>query len=252
MFVPKSVRTALVASAALLLSAQSAVAQAVPSAADVIAKHVAAIGGKDAIRKMTSYKHVATMELPSAGLTAEVEVQGLAPNKMTTKATLPGIGDVISGTDGQNAWSTNPMQGPRVLDGKEKEQAIEQADFYAGMLFPAESFSSITNEGPADFGGEKTWKLKFVRKGSGTITTRYFSVASGLEIGTESTATTEMGTTESTILLSDYKEFGGVKFPTKTQTTMGPQTMIMTIKSVEPNAAVTVTVPAAIAPLIKK
>jgi hypothetical protein len=61
-----------------------------------------------------------------------------------------------------------------------------------------------------------------------------------------------MGTIESTTLLSDYKEFGGVKFATKAQSTMGPQTMIMTIKSVEPNAAVTVTVPAAIAPLIKK
>lgn len=252
MVVLKSVRTALLASAALLLSAQAAVAQAVPTAADVIAKHVAAIGGKDAIRKVTSYKQVANMELPSAGLTAEVEVQVLAPNKMSTKATLPGIGDIISGTDGQNAWSMNPMQGPRVLDGKEKEQAIEQADFYAGMLYPAELFSSITNEGAADFGGEKTWKLKFVRKGSGTITTRYFSVASGLEIGSESSTTTEMGTIESTTVLSDYKEFAGVKFATKAQSTMGPQTMIMTIKSVEPNAAVTVTVPAAIAPLIKK
>jgi len=252
MVVLKSVRTALLASAALLLSAQAAVAQAVPTAADVIAKHVAAIGGKDAIRKVTSYKQVANMELPSAGLTAEVEVQVLAPNKMSTKATLPGIGDIVSGTDGQNAWSMNPMQGPRVLDGKEKEQAIEQADFYAGMLFPTELFSAITNEGAADFGGEKTWKLKFVRKGSGTITTRYFSVASGLEIGSESSTTTEMGTIESTTVLSDYKEFAGVKFATKAQSTMGPQTMIMTIKSVEPNAAVTVTVPAAIAPLIKK
>jgi hypothetical protein len=252
MLVSTSVRMAVLASATLLLSAQAAVAQAAPSAADIIAKHIAAIGGKDAIRKITSYKQVVSMELPSAGLIADVEVQMLAPNKMTTKATLPGIGDMVTGTDGQNAWSMNPMQGPRVLDGKEKEQALEQADFYAGMLFPAELFSEIVNEGAADFGGEQTWKLRFVRKGSGTITTRYFSVATGLEVGTEASTTTEMGTMQSTKVYSEYKEFGGVKFATKAQSTMGPQTMIIGIKSVEPNAAVTVTVPAAIAPLIKK
>lgn len=247
-----SLRAALTVSAALLLSAQSVIAQAAPSAADVIAKHIAAIGGKEAIGKIVSVKQIGTMDLPSAGLSAEVEVEAAAPNKMATKMSLAGIGEVITGTDGTNAWSVNPMQGPRVLDGKEKETQLEQADFYANLLYPAELFTSITNEGQVDFGGEKTWKLKFVRKGSGTESRRYFSVASGLEVGSETTTVTEMGTISATTVVSGYKDFSGVKFATRAESTMGPQTMIMTIKDVQLNAPVTVTVPAAVAPLIKK
>jgi hypothetical protein len=120
------------------------------------------------------------------------------------------------------------------------------------MLYDADRYTSIANEGAVDFGGEKTWKLKFVRKGTGTETWHYFSVASGLEVGYEGTITSEMGSIQTSTLMSDYKTFGGIKFATKMQTTMGPQTMIMTIKDVQPNAAVDVSVPAAIAPLIKK
>lgn len=251
MFALKTVRTAFTLSAALLLSAQGLVAQAAPSAAEVIAKHVTAIGGKDAVRKMTSYKQIGTMELPGAGLTADVEVSAAAPNKLSMKMVLGGMGEVLSGTDGQNAWSVNPMQGPRLVDGKEKDQQLEQADFY-GMLYDADRYTSITNEGAVDFAGEKTWKLKFVRKGTGAESWIYFSVASGLEVGRESTITSEMGSIQTSTVVSEYKAFGGIKFATKAQTTMGPQTMIMTIKDVQPNATVDVSVPAAIVPLIKK
>jgi hypothetical protein len=167
------------------------------------------------------------------------------------KMVLAGMGEVLSGTDGQNAWSVNPMQGPRVLEGKEKDTQLEQADFY-GMLYDADRYTSIANEGAVDFGGEKTWKLKFVRKGTATETWRYFSIASGLEIGSETTMTSEMGSIQTSTVVSDYKTFGGIKFATKAQTTLGPQTMIMTIKDVQPNAAVDVSVPAAVVPLIKK
>ena len=62
MFALKTVRTAFTVAASLMLSSQALVAQATPSAAEVIAKYVAAIGGKDAISKMTSYKQIGTME----------------------------------------------------------------------------------------------------------------------------------------------------------------------------------------------
>jgi hypothetical protein len=251
MFALKTVRTAFTVAASLMLSSQALVAQATPSAAEVIAKYVAAIGGKDAISKMTSYKQIGTMELPGAGLTADMEMAAAAPNKVSTKMVLGGMGEVLTGTDGQNAWSVNPMQGPRIVEGKEKDQMLEQADFYS-MLYDANRYTSIANEGAVDFAGEKTWKLKFVRKGTGTESWIYFSVASGLEVGRESTVTSEMGSIQTSTVVSDYKAFGGIKFATKAQTTMGPQTMIMTIKDVQLNAPVDVSVPAAVVPLIKK
>lgn len=250
----KSVRTTALLTAAMFASASTLSAQTLPSASDVLAKHVAAVGGRDALAKITSITQQAQMELPSMGLTADAEVAMSAPNRMSTKLTIPGIGEIVTGTDGQVAWSVNPMQGPRLLADKELTQTLEQADFYGNLLFETDRYSSMSNEGVVDFGGEKAYKLKMVRKGSGNESWQYFSVASGLQIGVESSTVTEMGTIQSSTVISGYKDFGGLKFPTRTEASMGPQTMIMTVKDVRMNNAAgdAFAVPAAVQPLIKK
>ena len=54
--------------------------------------------------------------------------------------------------------------------------------------------------------------------------------------------------------LSDYKGFGGVKFPTKTEVNMGANKLIMTITNVVINGAPAPAfdIPEAVKPLIKK
>jgi hypothetical protein len=252
--VRRAISSAHVIAAALLLSSVVAHAQPVPSAADVVARHVAAIGGKDALMKVTSVKQVATMELPGMGLSAQMEMYMAAPNKVFTKASLAGVGDLMSGTDGTVAWEINPMQGPRVLTDKEFKQALEQADFYGNILLLADRFSLMENTGVVDFAGEKAYKLRLVRKDSGRETTQYFSVATGLALGSESTSETQMGTTQSITTLREYKTFGGLLFATKSEVQMGPQKIVATITDVVINGApdAVFAVPAAVQPLIKK
>lgn len=254
MFLQHTMRTAFAATAAFLMAVPAANAQPLPSASDVIAKHVAAVGGKDAITKITSMKQTGAMEITAAGMTADLEMVIVAPNKQSMKMTLAGLGEILTGTDGNVAWSVNPMQGARVLEGKEAAQIKEQADFLAAMLFSAEKFSSMANEGIVDFAGEKAYKIKLVRKDTGTESWNYFSVASGLQIGSEATLQSEMGTMSTSSTLSEYKQFGPIKMATRSEMTTGPQKMILTIKSAEFNTvgADAVTIPAAVQPLIKK
>ena len=254
----KALRSFAVAAAALVLSsapfAAPLSAQAAPSAADVLAKYVAAIGGKDAIMKITLLKQTSTMQVPAVGLTAEVEAYQAAPNKAATKSTIPGVGEMLQGTDGVVAWDANPMQGPRLLSDKELAQTLEGADFYGNMLYPVDRFATMENLGVADFNGEKSYKVKLVRKDSGRATTQYFSVATGLIVGVETVQESQMGTMQVSSTLSDYKEFGGVKFPTKTEVTMGANKLIMTITNVVINGAPATAfdIPDAVKPLIKK
>jgi hypothetical protein len=254
MFLQQAFRTSTLAAALLLVSTTSATAQPLPSASEVLAKHVAAIGGKDALRKLTSIKQTATMELPSMGMSAEMEMVMVAPNKLSTKVVLPGLGEMLTGTDGAVAWSVNPMQGPRLLEGKELEQIKEQADFLGNMLYEPDRFSTMANEGVVDWNGEKAYKIKLVRKNNGNERWEYFSLANGLQIGSESSVTTEMGVVESSSIISDYKSFGSIKVPTRAESTTGPQKIVMTTKTVELNTvdAKAVTAPDAVQPLIKK
>jgi hypothetical protein len=254
MSVQYAVRSAVAATAALLLAVPAAQAQTLPSAADVVAKHVTAIGGRDAIMKISSMKQIGSMEITAAGMTADLEMVAVAPNKQAMKLNLAGLGEILSGTDGTVGWSVNPMQGARLLEGKELTQMKEQADFAASMLFAADRFSSMTNEGVVDYAGEKAYKIKMVRKESGTEAWQYFSVASGLQIGSEATIESEMGSLTSSSIVSDYKQFGPLKMATRTEVSTGPQKMILTIKNTEFNTAGAdaVAVPAAVQPLIKK
>ncbi|MBL0937944.1 MAG: hypothetical protein IBJ03_03555 [Gemmatimonadaceae bacterium] len=249
-FVRSTARVAV----ALMLGASSLAAQALPTASQVIDKHVTAIGGRAGFEKLTSIKQIAQMEIPAVGITADAEISMGTPFKMAMRVNIPQIGEMITGTDGEHAWSVNAMQGPRLMAGKELQQTREQADFLGGMLFVADRFSTMTNEGIVDFNGEKAYKIKMVRKDSGNESWHYFSVASGLNIGSESATTTEMGTTQVSTLIKDYKVFGGLKFPTRSEANMGPQTIVLTVKDVQLNAvaADAFAVPAAIQPLIKK
>ena len=254
----KALRSLVVAAAALVLSSAPLSAplsaQAAPSAADVLAKYVAAIGGTDAIMKITSLKQTSTMQVPAVGLTGDVESYQAAPNKMATKSTIPGVGEMRQGTDGVVAWDSNPMQGPRLLSDKELAQTLEGADFYGNLLYPVDRFSKLENLGVADFNGEKSYKIKLVRKDSGRELTHYFSVATGLIVGAETVQESQMGPMQVSSTLSAYKAFGGVKFPTRTEVTIGANKLIMTITNVVINGAPATAfdIPDAVKPLIKK
>lgn len=254
MHVMKAVRTTFAITAALLLGALTSEAQTLPSATDVIARHISAIGGKDAVKSIKSMKQTGTMEITAAGMTADLEMTLVAPNRQSMKLTLAGLGEIQQGTDGTVAWSVDPMRGPRLLEGKELDVAKDQADFAAGILYEGDRYSSMTNEGIVDFAGEKAYKIKMVRKTSGNESWQYFSVATGLQIGSESTLTTEMGTITSSTTVGGYQQFGPIKLPTRSEMMAGPQKMVMTTKSVEFNTATaeSVTPPAAVQPLIKK
>lgn len=248
-------RALLTGAAAVALAVPAAArAQEAPTAAAVLDKYVSAIGGRDALAKVTSIKQNATLQIPAVGLEAAVEAIMAAPNKMASKASIPGMGEMLQGTDGTVAWDVNPMQGPRLLADKELSQMLESADFQGNLTMSTDRYSAMENLGAVDFGGEKAWKLKLVMKGSGRVITTYFSVASGLAIGSETQQESPMGPIPVTTKQSAYKAFGGILFPTRTEMSMGPQTMVTIVNDVVLNGAPAAAfeIPAAVKPLIKK
>ncbi len=246
----------VVAAAALTINAfapTAARAQALPPAADIIAKYVSAIGGKAEIMKVSSFKQVAQMDVPAVGLSASMEIYAAAPNKMASKTSIPGIGEMQNGFNGTVGWDVNPMNGPRLLADKELEALKENADFYASLLYSAERYASMETVGDTTINGEKAYKVKMVRKASKNESTSYFSASSGLLLGGVSTQDTQMGQLTISQTVSEYKKFGGLLMPTKMEQQMGPQKMVMTIKEVVLNGVpeTAFDVPAAVKPLIK-
>ncbi|MEP6766868.1 MAG: hypothetical protein ABJB66_21305, partial [Gemmatimonadaceae bacterium] len=214
-----------------LASQLSFAQQAAPKAEEIFARHVAAVGGKEAILRVTSIKTIGTMQIVSMGISAPVETIIAAPNRMVSKMTLPGIGDVASGYDGKTGWEVNPMQGPRVKSERETSMMAEECDFYRILLYSNDRYTSAATVGSVEFGGEKSWQVKIVLK-SGRVVNDYFSIETGLRVGSQTTQESAQGTIEVRQIESAYKQFGGMMVATKRDLMSGSTRMVMTASDI--------------------
>lgn len=237
---------------AFLPSVVFAQTTSLPAARDLVARHVAAIGGRDAVLRHPSFRAKGTLGMPAAGITADLEIAGARPNLVVMKMTIPGMGEMFQGFDGTHGWSLDPMQGPRLIDGAELAQLMDEAE-YASVLRESANIASMETTEIATIGDQRCYKVKVTRK-SGRETFDCYAVDSGLLIGAFAKQQTPMGEIESVSEFSDYTDFNGLKQPTKITQTIMNQQQVMTFSSYEygPIDAALFTPPPAIATLIQQ
>jgi hypothetical protein len=204
--------------------------KAKPSAKEVLAKHLQAIGGKEAILKHSSTHSKGKFDIPAQGIGGDVEVFHAKPNKLLVKVKIEGIGEVQQGVTGDLAWSINPIMGSQLLEGKMKEDAIEKAEFHSEVK-EVERYKSMEVLGEEKFNNKDCWKVKLVSK-SGKESTRYYDKKSGLMAGANTTQESPMGELKVTVTYDEYKDFGGIKMPAKTTQDLGIIQQVITINEV--------------------
>jgi hypothetical protein len=227
------IRTLVLAGAAASLAPAPARAQDLPPARQVVDAYVEAIGGVEAISRAT-HRHVkGEMSMPSAGMSMTMEMWQARPNKMLMVMSIPGMGEVRQGYDGQTAWSSNPMQGPRIIEGAELEQTARQADFDSNLRFE-HLFPTMETVERTELGGRPCYKVRMVAQ-NGDESFGCFDVETRLLLGMTSRMESEMGTIESTVAFHDYRDFGGVKMPARTVMNMMGQEMVMIFTEMDTN-----------------
>ena len=199
-----------------------------PSA--IVARYVDAVGGEDALRSHTSATIKGTFGISAMGMEGDLTVYLEAPNKMVQQIELAGMGTMNNGYNGEIGWSDNPMTGPSLLEGDMLEQTKEQANFYAPLeydsTYPTQETLELT-----EFNGESAYKVRVVNASDHEML-HFFSEESGLLIGMEGELASEMGTSEATIRLGDYEDFGGVLQPKSTITEVMGMEISQTVKEV--------------------
>lgn len=226
-------RTLFLAGAATLLAGGAASAQNLPEARTLADRYVQASGGRAAMQRHAQRHVVSEMSMPAMGMTMSVETFQARPNKLLSKVEMPGMGSMTVGYDGTVAWSMNPMQGPRILDGPEMNQMLQQADFDANLDM-ARSFPTMETVGERQVNGRACWNVRMVHA-SGMQMHNCFDKENGLLIGALVRQQSAMGDVEAEVRFEEYKEFDGVRMPTRVVTSAMGQEMVVTIKSVDHN-----------------
>lgn len=188
-------------------------AQALPDGKALVAKHVAAIGGREAMDKHTSLHMIGTFSMAAAGIEGPVNVYRAKPSLFLQQISIGAYGEAVQGFDGTTAWAIQPGQGAMILSGDMADQAKTQGDFFAD--FPDLSkYKTVETVSLDDFEGRKCYKVKLTKLAGGDVL-QYFDAETGLAAGSSRSAETPMGPIDVTVVLSDYKDQGGVKMPGK-------------------------------------
>jgi hypothetical protein len=223
-------RRALLSLLAVSLVPAAAAAQELPPARQLVDRYIEAIGGREAILARTSTHTTGTFAMPAMGLTGDLEVYSADPGRQVTKVNISGIGEIRTGFDGEVAWSLNPMEGPRVFEGKELAQAKDEAAPESTLRDPAlvESLETVEK---TSMNGQDCYRVRVVWK-SGRETFDCYSVETGLIVALQQKNESPMGAIDVTVLVNDYKDFGGLRLPTRLVQQMMGAEQVLTITSV--------------------
>lgn len=243
-------RTALAFGLALSI-APLAQAADLPDARRLIDAHIAATGGKDVYAKYGEGTTKVQMEIVENGMKLDMTLYGRGTDRLSVMS-IPGAGDFRSGYSGGVAWGMDPMNGPRLLEGKERDQLIEQSDARIALHAPA-VIASATTVGLSDSEGRPCYRVE-IKWVSGRESAECYGTEDGLLLSSESTVTTPMGDIKQVSHMSDYKAFGAIKVPAKTKSQAAGMTQLITILSIDPTApdAALFALPTAIDALVKK
>lgn len=204
---------------------------ALPSARSLIDKHLAAIGGREALLSHSSTRATGTFSVPSSGMIGALELFAAKPNKSIVRIKIAGLGEVVEAYDGKHAWTTSAMTGPMLLEGKQLEDKKFDADYYQD-LHEAGRYESMTTVELSEFDGRPCYKVRLVRKNA-PEEFEFYDAKTGLKAGRIATRESPMGTITVTSIEADYKKFGNLLLATPVKVSMMGVQQIITIDSVE-------------------
>ena len=202
-----------------------------PSARSILDRHLAAIGGREAVLSHTSTHATGTLSMPTAGVTGAVDIYGAHPNRTLLKVSLGGVGEVLEGFDGTHGWSISPMTGPMLLEGKQLDEKRFDSEFYS-ELRRDDRYASLTTLEQVDFEGRRCYKVRLVRK-TGGEDIEFYDVATGLKAGSITTRETQMGTVTGTTVETDYRKFGNLLQPTTVRSQVSGLQQVITITAID-------------------
>jgi len=216
-----------------------------PSVDQVLAKYVAALGGEQAVRKITSRVITGTQFIPTGPgggvpMPATIERAQKAPNLVVNIYHTPTY-TISDGFDGTKAWSQD-MRG-RVSEPQNIDQvrAKRDADFYLPLDLK-KVYAKMEVRRIAKVNGHDAYVVAATPQGD-NVERLYFDVSTGLLIRKATVLPTQAGNSPFQVDYDDYRNTGsGVKFPYLiTMSPANPRTVLygtatINVTKVEDNA----------------
>lgn len=204
-----------------------------PKAEDILDKFVEATGGKANYEKIHNEKSTGTFEFVGKGIKGTVTSFRADPNKSLTTVELQGVGTIQEGSDGQIAWESSSLQGPRIKQGEERAVSMREATLRA-PLYWRKLYKHVETVGEEKIDGQPCYKVVLTPE-EGKPETQYYDKTTGLMVKMTMTVTRPEGDISTETMFSDYKDENGLRQPHKVRQVAMDQEFLITVDHVDYN-----------------
>jgi len=212
--------------------------QDLPAADSLFEKHIAAVGGLEAMKAERNRLVRAKFTAPGGAVEGSLRVIRVAPNKMARITEIPGVMTQEVWFNGEDAWVRDTEKGTRRMQGEELAEAKFEADILGDCNYKAR-YREVKTMSREKFAGIDAFSVKATTP-EGKVRTLYFDATAGFIIGVRST--TKEGA-EALVVMSDYKKFGETLHPAKSAMSRGGFDVgTITITQIDTNLSVPPTV----------
>jgi photosynthetic reaction center cytochrome c subunit len=205
---------------------------AAPTADQILEKYVTALGGADALRKVTT--RTMAGKILAGGTETPIDVITKAPNKRVTIS--HGSADSFTAFDGTAGWMGNAGRPARSMSDSESGASALDSEFYLGLRLK-EIYPQLRRGRPENIAGVDCEVLNGTSAGHPAIRL-YFDKTTGLLVRMIRYADTPLGRMPTQIDYSDYRENDGVKTPARWTLSRPNGRFTIQIATIKNNASV--------------
>ena len=202
------------------------------TAEKVIDKYLTVIGGKEALKKVTSYS--ATVSMDMMGQSIGGIMKKMAPYSTLMELSTNGMTVVKMAFDGTSGYQS--QMGQKVPFGEEEIKTYTDEKGIFPQLHYGEAPYKLSMEGTSKVNGEDAYKIKVV-KPSGKESTEYYSIKSGYLLKQTTKLMAQGQEMEQSVLFSNYKDVDGIKTPMSVTQVISGQELPMVLSDVKYNDA---------------
>jgi len=180
-----------------------------PTLEQVLDRYAEALGGKQALEKITS-RVLKGSRIGADGVLVPEEVQAKAPNKLLITTSYPNL-VFRTGFNGAQGWAQSNQE-QRDVNGEMLAQLKSEAEFCKESRLK-ELYSRMRIVGKVAVGEREAYVIEATPKEGGNTQKLYFDTQTGLLIRKYSEAKVALGQFPSQTDYEDYREVDGVKLP---------------------------------------
>jgi hypothetical protein len=206
-----------------------------PEAEKVLAAAVEASGGEKAYDNLKSFYSEARTDIPQQGLSVDSRTWW-SEGRFFIDADMPGVGKNRVWYDGTTITAEDPINGRRVLEGKE----ANQQRWALSPSLPRDwkkFFATAETIGKRDDQGRQLLDVKLTSKDGESIVLS-FDEKTHLLASQRFEQQSPMGMLPVEIVMLEYQDFAGVKQPTKTEMRLAIMTATTVTTKFEPNVPI--------------